>query len=78
MDRSSDGRTDTVNVSGAYVRISLFCHMKLRRSEIGSRLFEAKYVPSFNVRNAQEDIGQMNVSRSGHSAASKRRDQISE
>jgi len=52
--------------------------MKLRRSEIGSRLFEAKYVPSFNVRNAQEDIGQMNVSRSGHSAASKRRDQISE
>jgi hypothetical protein len=32
--------------------------MTLRHSEIGPRLFEATYVPVFNVRNAQEDIGQ--------------------
>ena len=35
--------------------------MTLRHSEIGSQLFEATYVPFFNVRNAQEDIAQMNV-----------------
>jgi hypothetical protein len=57
MDRRSNGRTETVNVISAYLRISFFSYMTLRHLEIGSQVFEATYVPVFSVRNAQEHTG---------------------